>query len=307
MQELPIHTWGAELAQIPEREYVDKLGKEKKKKILNFHDPVENIVKMKDDNVDVKERSDQRTLLKVINQTILYQRIGLKDPDVCKFYRIFHGNGIPVCEDPSLHSKSGKEKGLYSEISLINHSCNPNALHTWVMEDFKRKEVRAMKVIEVHEEILINYADSVDFNFGSREFRRSKLLQNSAFTCSCSECSLTGESLLENERIRSEIRKKRSEIDKLNEEKAPPPRRPMKTVKKYVKINQEIVELVKKLDIQHEIPSALMECFNVVELTDIFGIRSVPDADLYRREALEYSERFGAKHLNIYNELMETM
>ena len=80
-----------------------------------------------------------------------------------------------------------------------------------------------------------------------------------------------------------------------------------KNLKKYVKIHHEIVELVKKLDIQHEIPSVLMECFNVADVTNIFGFSLVPDPDLYRREALEYCERFGAKKMNLYNGLIKSV
>ena len=315
MDELPLHIWGGELAQIPEREYVDTLGKETKGKILQFHDPVENIAQLEavKVNEDVQESRDKRTLLKIINQTLLYQRIGLKDPDVCKIYRIFHGNGINVCDDSSLYSKSGEEKGLYSEISLINHSCNPNALQTWVMDDFKRKEVRALKVINVHEEILINYAPASDmFNFGSREFRRRHLLENFAFLCSCSECSMTGESLLENERARSEIREKNSKIDKLVEKagkrnhyldffRMPIDQKSMKTAKKFVKINKDILDLVKQLDIQLEIPTALMCCFDANQCAEISDLNEVVDSDHYRREALEYCEKFGASHVNFYN------
>ena len=52
-------------------------------------------------------------------------------------------------------------------------------------------------VIEKDEEILISYrGDKNEFLYGSREFRRQKLLRTDGFLCECSECSLEGESVI---------------------------------------------------------------------------------------------------------------
>ena len=72
-----------------------------------------------------------------------------------------------------------------------------------------------MKSIEKGEEISVNYRDFVKFNYGSREYRQEVLTEKFAFLCQCSECSLEGEDLQENERMRGEIRENEMEITRL--------------------------------------------------------------------------------------------
>ena len=52
-------------------------------------------------------------------------------------------------------------------------------------------------------------------NFGSREERRENLLLSFGLLCSCSECSLEGGDLVENERLRAEIREKWEELKEM--------------------------------------------------------------------------------------------
>ena len=73
-----------------------------------------------------------------------------------------------------------------------------------------------MKPIEPGHEILACYDDSGEFLYGSREFRRQQILECFGFLCHCSECSLIGEALMENERKRVDIRKKSVELKKLS-------------------------------------------------------------------------------------------
>ena len=68
--------------------------------------------------------------------------------------------------------------------------------------------------IEKDEEILFSYRNSEEIDFGSREFRR-QMLEMRGFLCQCSECSLEGEDLEDNEKIRAEIREKSEEINQL--------------------------------------------------------------------------------------------
>ena len=49
----------------------------------------------------------------------------------------------------------------------------------------------------------------------AREVRQQELLEILGFYCECSECSLEGEDLEENERMREEIREKEVEIEQL--------------------------------------------------------------------------------------------
>ena len=66
-------------------------------------------------------------------------------------------------------------------------------------------------VIEKDEEILISYrGDKNEFLYGSREFRRQKLLRTDGFLCECSECSLEGSQI--DDGIGAELRQKTGEI-----------------------------------------------------------------------------------------------
>ena len=108
-----------------------------------------------------------------------------------KVISIFSGNGLQICGDPSLYGDTTKT-GLYNDISRINHSCYPNAIWSWVMGDFTRKQVRAVRTIEKDQEILTNYYhgkhSSDKFISGSREFRQGST--DRGFLCECSVCSL---------------------------------------------------------------------------------------------------------------------
>ena len=82
------------------------------------------------------------------------------------------------------------------------------------MADFKRHQVRALKTIEKGEEILENYWDTEKFTYGSREFRREQLMEF-GFLCECSECSLEGEALQDNERMRAKVRENEPKLEQL--------------------------------------------------------------------------------------------
>ena len=105
---------------------------------------------------------------------------------VCRKVFDFTSNLDLICGEEDLYSNT-TEMGLYYNWSLINHACIPNAT--------RRHQVRALMVIEKDEEILVSYQEQDNFIFGSREFRRQKLLEIFAFLCGCSECSLEGEDL----------------------------------------------------------------------------------------------------------------
>ena len=97
-------------------------------------------------------------------------------------------------------------------MSLINHGCVPNVIESKAKGDYKRKQVRAVMVIEKGEEILSCYLEEPEFLYGSREFRQQELLERSAFLCQCSQCSLEGAALQDDERMRAGIRETDREI-----------------------------------------------------------------------------------------------
>jgi SET and MYND domain-containing protein len=71
---------------------------------------------------------------------------------------------------------------LFDRISLLNHSCDPNAV---VLFDGAAAIVRALKPIAAGDEITISYVDRATDRFE----RQRQLASQYFFTCSCSRCT----------------------------------------------------------------------------------------------------------------------
>ncbi|CAL8099491.1 unnamed protein product [Calicophoron daubneyi] len=76
--------------------------------------------------------------------------------------------------------------GLYQFQSLINHSCDPNAVVKFGGES-NRLSVVALRSIALGEEVTISYLDECD-QFRSRHSRRKFLSANYLFWCECDKC-----------------------------------------------------------------------------------------------------------------------
>ena len=257
------------------------IADEIKTKILKLHDPLENIKTL--DAKTVEELSRKNPALK-----------SAKSDEMNKIFRIFCTNNIQICGVKNLYSNTS-EGGFFYTFSLINHSCVPNVVSSWVMGDFKRRRVRALKTIEKDEEILISYRNSAEFIYGSRESRRQELLEDGVFLCECSECSLEGQDLEDNERMRAEIREKKVEITELvNCEGHIPLIRPSRRdVKKAMKLTQQRINLVQKLDIRAGIFCGMIDFYQFAVLARRMNISTPLDPESYRREALKYAKMFG--------------
>ena len=164
------------------------IDEDTKGKILKLHDPFDSEKQRALDAEMCRRRPNWRYWIEAM-----------------KIFSIFSGNRLQICGDLSLYSDT-EETGLYNDISRINHSCHPNAVQSWVMGDFTRKQVRAVMTIEKDQEILTNYYHGKHnydkFNSGSREYRRQLLMEDRpfrGFLCECSVCSLEGESLEDND------------------------------------------------------------------------------------------------------------
>ena len=256
-------------------------------KILSLHDPLENLKSL--DSSQGEELINKAPARWLSRYRIWKQEE--QDDEAKKFCRILSGNGIQICDDLSLYG-SNDEGGIYEKISLINHSCIPNVVWSWVLGDFQRKQVRALKNIEKGEEILAMYHSSNEFCYGSREFRRQELLDGFGFLCQCTECSLRGEALEENERKRTDIREKSVKIRLLLK---PGLRSPMESA---MKLCQKILELIKDLDIRSMIVIELTNTACIASKAKMMGI-SVPDPNMFRQEALEYAKKFGDLQMNL--------
>ena len=142
------------------------------------------------------------------------------------------------------------------------------------MGDFKRKQVRAMRIIEKDEEILICYRNNEEFLCGSRESRREELLKKLAFLCKCSECSLEGEDLQQNERMRKGIEEKRVEIEQLVGCEGDLPR---KFLKKAMQLAQQRIKLVQTLELRLMFVVEMKNFFGFAILAKNLGISCVND------------------------------
>ena len=209
-----------------------------------------------------------------------------KGDDVCKALGIFAGNSISVLGDDNM------ERALYYNISRINHSCSPNAIWSWKKGDMKVKQVRACSNIAAGEEVLASYIGRT-YYFGQRNHRRASLRENWGFDCYCKLCTLTGEDLSINEKIREEIGKHHELVPAY--------------LCKYKHTNAlksacKKVELIRKIrgEMEMELQSALLECYELAFCMKSLGIKVNPKTmgecvtkheDEYKTEALSILEK----------------
>jgi hypothetical protein len=165
------------------------------------------------------------------------------------------------------------------------------------MGDFKRQQVRAIMVIAKDQEILTNYlSGEPEFHYGSREARRQELLERSGFLCECSECSLEGEALQDNERLRTEIRETDREIDPLITHEGNVRRSSMK---RYIKLSQERINLVEKLGIRGEMFVFEMMSFHAAATKAKEMGMAAPDPTIIKQEALKHAKICGDESMNM--------
>merc|ERR1719400_1294708 len=114
----------------------------------------------------------------------------------------------------NMHSAPGESEddtcAVYDTICLINHSCSPNSLCV-DHEDGERFEVRACQRIKEGQEILVSYYIFSDLP--SRQERLAEIQNDRHFQCRCGLCSLSGEDLKDDEKIRLQIRELTGEIE----------------------------------------------------------------------------------------------
>ena len=267
-----------------ERFYLPTIDGQTKARILQLHDPVDNFEHLTSEKVDIDQ---------LIKENPDFFELFPSSDESCKILRIFANNCITVCQ-------GSDEVAIYSQMSLINHSCDPNVSWTRVRGDVKRKQVRAMKVIEKGEELLATYGLP---NFASRDSRQRRLLSSHQFLCQCSQCSLEGEALQEDERMRAEIREKKEKIQSLKNMAANSPHLFISNLKKAVCLSQEVMERVRKLNLQPQIFHNLL----TTALTEAWFAKKLgltgPDPDGIKQEALEFAQKFGESAMILYNNI----
>ena len=162
--------------------------------------------------------------------------------------------------------------------------------------DFKRKQVRALKSIKKGEEILVNYSEQgphINYGSKSREVRREELLEKRGFMCRCSECSLKGKDLEDNERIRREIAGKRIKIGQLMGSLA---------YCRAMEESEKLLNLVKKLDIRLQFLKDFLGAFMVASVVEKM-IMPGPDPEMLQNAAYGYA--IGDAYMHHYSETIE--
>jgi len=295
LEELPVfttHCTGVPCQEIASSAMskITKLDCHTRAKLLKLRDPADNIKDLEADNVKFE-----------VENHLISLALSVTPKDVnSKIFRIF---SLKCVRD---ENSSATEGDMFYQSSFINHSCNPNATKSPSITNNKKLQVWAMKVIQKDEEIVVNGKGQLEeFNFGNREFRQRMLLKCFSFQCQCSECSLQGEALRENERTRAEIREKRRETEAIMkiEYKKKLRNRSPGSVRKAIKLSQDVVELVKKLGLLEELPYQLLEISYPIAKTAKFtmGLRGAPDPQIFKREALEYCKNHGDVSMWRYN------
>ena len=138
-----------------------------------------------------------------------------------------------------------------------------------------------------------SWQNTTEFIFGSREFRQQQVLEAGGFLCQCSECSLEADDLEENEKMRTEIKEKETEIEQLLMcgESHPVSRR--SNMKKVLKLFQKKTNMVKNLNLRTEFVTAMIEFYRAAIKAKSMNISCKNDPDIYKQEALKYAKMFG--------------
>jgi len=292
-----------------------KVDEQTKKIILTLFDPINDELKLElqssiseiEKEIDIQRQADPSN--ETVNQlTKKLESLGAdlvqdkeeksESDEIEAALRIFSGNSLQVCEVGSLYSPT--EGALYQNISLINHSCNPNSVWSWVKDNFRKKVVRAVKTIKKGEEVLANYVDTEEFNFGTRDYRRAALVDKFGFICKCSECLLDGQEFELNEQQRKEV------VENIQLVKDLMNKFEEKSTVAALKTAQETVKLVKELGLVYEVPRLLLNCYQVATAARYQNIIGMVNPRLYSDQALAYCEKFGDSFLYFYNFVTKT-
>jgi len=284
------------------------LGEATQKKVLELFDPVKDDLKLELlENINEVEAGIRKGREEdPDNQELgeLVQRMGElgagiireadeEEEDYIRAQRIFAANSMQVCEVGAIYSST--EGALYHHISLINHSCNPNAVWSWTKGNFRKKVVRAIKPIKKGEEILVNYIDLEDFNYGNRESRRLALVDKFGFFCKCSECSLEGDEFDLNEQHRLEV------VQNLETVKTLMAKHNERSTVQALNTGSSTVVLVKELGLMLELPRILLNMYQVATAARYQNIIGSVNPAVFGDRALALCSLFGDSFLYFYN------
>jgi len=284
------------------------LGEATQKKVLELFDPVKDDLKLellenineveagirkgREENPDNQELGELAQRMGELGAGII-READEEEEDYIRAQRIFAANSMQVCEVGAIYSST--EGALYHHISLINHSCNPNAVWSWTNGNFRKKVVRAIKPIKKGEEILVNYIDLEDFNYGNRESRRLALVDKFGFFCKCSECSLEGDEFDLNEQHRLEV------VQNLETVKTLMAKHNERSTVQALNTGSSTVVLVKELGLMLELPRILLNMYQVATAARYQNIIGSVNPAVFGDRALALCSLFGDSFLYFYN------
>lgn len=126
-------------------------------------------------------------------QRSAFQSLHNADPShPCANYAIFNTNALPL-------GVNSPKAAVYPTLCRINHSCLPNAHHSW-NENLKMETFHALRNIRRGEEVTIAY--TVD---GPRAQRRALLQNKFGFECQCEACGASDEEVAASDARRRQI------------------------------------------------------------------------------------------------------
>ncbi|GJV07294.1 histone-lysine N-methyltransferase ASHR1 [Tanacetum coccineum] len=113
---------------------------------------------------------------------VILQWPGLDIKEIAESFSKLACNAHTVCDSELIPLGTG----LYPVISIINHSCSPNAV---LVFEGRIATVRAVQHIPKGSEVLISYIETA----GSTMTRQKALREQYFFTCSCTRCIKLGQ------------------------------------------------------------------------------------------------------------------
>ena len=146
---------------------------------------------------------------------------------------------------------------------------------------------------------MLSYMEGISYDF--RDGRRERLQEKFGFLCSCSECSLEEEALDINEGMRAELRQKIAEINELMRPHGSASRPSRKNMKKVMKLSQQRVNLLQKLDFRAGFVSAMINFYAQFKMgRKFYDIPCQTDPEVFKKEALKYAKLFGDCFIHHY-------
>ena len=194
------------------------------------------------------------------------------------------------CNKTTVDDVFSSGEAVYLTISRINHSCSPNVLWSHKRSNRMMKEVRALRDIDVGEELCASYLANY-YVYATSSERKTVLQQGWKFECKCRVCNLPDDEQEENDKKRMKMKKLHKETLALQEES---------------KLQEAFVCARTKLALMREMEEdvmmeMLLTLYEVYELSESGRRQGLPleDCGHYVKEAKELAEKFGDFYLEV--------